>query len=220
MRARRGDPQVPQRAQPSIAVSADGERWSVINASPDLRDQFARFEGLHPKPGTRAVPLDTLVLTSAELDHALGALVLREALSYRIVTSGWVHDAILRHNAAFRLLEPAWGAVALDRPFFLDRDEHLEARLFPVPGKVPGYLRDLEKNHKETYRALQASGELVAHVKMVGKAAMDHYRIIEAQMSAAKNLPEDYQERVDHLESIPLVAEEIVLAEVVFNPAP
>jgi pyrroloquinoline quinone biosynthesis protein B len=148
---------VPPRSQPSIAVSADGERWSVLNASPDIREQFARFEGLHPKPGTRSVPLDTLVLTSAELDHALGALVLREALSYRIVTSAWVHDAILRHNAAFRLLEPAWGAVALDRPFFLDRGEHLEARLFPVPGKVPGYLRDLEKNHKETCAGLRVT---------------------------------------------------------------
>lgn len=156
-RARRGDPHVPPRSQPSIAVSADGERWSILNASPDIRDQFARFAGLHPKPGTRAVPLDTLVLTSAELDHALGALVLREALSYRIVTTAWVHDAILRHNAAWRLLEPAWGAVALDRPFFLDRDEHLEARLFPVPGKVPGYLRDLEKNHKETCAGLRVT---------------------------------------------------------------
>jgi pyrroloquinoline quinone biosynthesis protein B len=156
-RARGGDPDVPPRSQPSIAVSADGKRWSILNASPDIRDQFARFEGLHPKPGTRAVPLDTLVLTSAELDHVLGALVLREALSYRIVSTAWVHDAIVRHNAAWRLLQPAWGAVALDRPFFLDRDEHLEARFFPVPGKVPGYLRELERNDKETCAGLRVT---------------------------------------------------------------
>ena len=57
-RARQGDEDVPRRTQPSIAVSARGERWSVINASPDIRDQFARFEGLHPRPGTRDLPLD------------------------------------------------------------------------------------------------------------------------------------------------------------------
>ena len=156
-RARQGDPAVHARTQPSIAVSADGERWSILNASPDIREQFAGFQGLHPKRGTRSVPLDTLVLTSAELDHALGALVLREALSYRIVTTAWVRDAILGHNAAWRLLEAAWGIAALDRPFFLDRGEQLEARFFPVPGKVPGYLRGLEKNHPETCVGLRVS---------------------------------------------------------------
>jgi pyrroloquinoline quinone biosynthesis protein B len=140
---------VPARTQPSLAVSADGARWSVLNASPDLRQQLAAFPGLHPRPGTRDVPLDTVVLTSAELDHAMGLLVLREALSYRILSTAWVRDAILDHDAAWRLLAPAWGVAPLDRPVFLDRDEVLEARFFPVPGVVPRYLRDLEKPHPE-----------------------------------------------------------------------
>lgn len=150
VRARAGDPALAPRTQPSLAVSADGQRWSLFNASPDLREQFAGFPGLHPSPGTRDVPLDTVVLTSAELDHVLGLLVLREALSYRIVSTAWVRDAMLRHNAAWGLLEPVWGAVPLDRPIFLDREEALEARLFPVPGKLPGHLRDREANHRET----------------------------------------------------------------------
>lgn len=149
MRARRGDPDVPQRSQPSIAVSADGERWSVINASPDIRDQLARFEGLYPREGTRDIPLDTVVVTNADLDHSMGLLVLRESLPHRIVTTAWVRDAILRNNAAWRLAEPAWGTVKLDQPFALDRDGALEARLFPVPGKVPGYLSELETNSPE-----------------------------------------------------------------------
>jgi len=149
MRARQGDPSVPQRSQPSIAVSADGERWSIINASPDIRDQLARFPGLYPRPGTRDIPLDTVVVTNADLDHSMGLLVLRESLPYRIVTTGWVKNAILENNAAWRLMEPAWGAVGLDSGFPLDRDGKLEARLFPVPGKVPGYLSDLCSNHPE-----------------------------------------------------------------------
>jgi pyrroloquinoline quinone biosynthesis protein B len=146
-RARRGDPDVPPRAQASLAVSADGARWSLLNASPDLRQQLQSFAPLHPRPGTRDVPLDSVVLTNAELDHTLGLLVMREALSYRIVSTHWVRDALLEHNAAFRLLEPAWGAVKLDEPIALDRDGLLEARLFPVPGRVPGFLRGAVPSH-------------------------------------------------------------------------
>ena len=150
VRARRGDPDVPARTQPGLAVSADGMRWSILNAGPDLRVQLAAFPALHPKPGTRDVPLDTVALTSAELDHVLGLLVLREALSFRIVSTRWVRDAILGHNAAWRLLEPVWGAAPLDAPIALDRSGTLELRFFPVPAKVPGYLRDLAKPHAET----------------------------------------------------------------------
>src|SRR6266850_115289 len=132
VRARRGDPDVPARTQPGLAVSADGLRWSMLNASPDLRGQLAAFPALHPKPGTRDVALDTVALTSAELDHVLGLLVLREALSFRVVSTRWVRDAILEHDAAWRLLEPVWGIAALDAPLFLDRERALEARFFPV----------------------------------------------------------------------------------------
>lgn len=149
VRARGGDPAVPPRSQPGIAVSADGNRWSLLNANPDLRAQLAAFSGLHPRPGTRDIPLDTIALTSAELDHVIGLLMLREALCYRIVSTAWVRDAILGHNAAWRLLEPAWGSVKLDEPIRLDREGALQARLFPVPGKVPGYLRDAAANDRE-----------------------------------------------------------------------
>jgi pyrroloquinoline quinone biosynthesis protein B len=149
VRARAGDPAVPPRLEPSLAVSADGRRWSLLNASPDLREQFARFPGLHPRPGTRDVPLDSVVLTSAELDHVMGLLILREALSYRIVSTPWVRDALQAHAAPWRLLAPVWGATPLDRPVFLDAGETLEARLFPVPGKLPGWLRELASGHPE-----------------------------------------------------------------------
>jgi pyrroloquinoline quinone biosynthesis protein B len=186
VRARRGDPDVPARTQPGLAVSADGVRWSVLNAGPDLRTQLAAFPALHPKPGTRDVPLDTIVLTSAELDHVLGLLVLREALSFRIVSTRWVRDAILDHNAAWRLLEPIWGAVALDAPLYLDRDRALEARFFPVAAKVPGYLRDIAKPHAETTTGLRiterATGARLALVP--GLASLDS--ATAAELAAAE----------------------------------
>lgn len=149
-RARQGDPDVPPRAQPSIAVSANGERWSVINASPDIRDQFARFSGLHPVPGTRQLPLDKVVITNADLDHTLGLLVLREALPYRIVSTPWVRETMLANNAAWRLLEEVWDTAEPGQEFFLDNAETLEARFFAVPGKVPTYLNGLAENRDDT----------------------------------------------------------------------
>jgi pyrroloquinoline quinone biosynthesis protein B len=149
-RARQGDPTVPPRAQPSIAVSSDGARWSVVNASPDIRDQFARFPGLHPQPGTREIPLDTVVITNADLDHTLGLLVLREALPYRIISTPWVREVMLANNAAWRLLETIWETAEPGTPFALDASGHLEGHFFSVPGKVPTYLKGLAENRDDT----------------------------------------------------------------------
>ena len=157
VRARRGDPDVAPRTQPSLAVSADGARWSLLNASPDVRDQLARFAALHPRPGTRDVPLDTVVVTNADLDHVLGLLVLRESLPHRVVSTPWVRDALLEHNAAFRPIEPAWGRAKLDQPIALDRAGSLEARLFPVPGKVPTWLGARAANHPEATTAVRVT---------------------------------------------------------------
>ena len=185
VRARRGDPDVPARTQPALAVSADGVRWSVLNAGPDLRSQLAAFPALHPKPGTRDVPLDTVAITSAELDHVLGLLVLREALSFRILSTHWVRDAILDHNAAWRLLQPIWGAAALDASVPLDRDGQLEARFFPVPHKVPGYLREVAKPHAETTVGLRIT-EVASGARFVfvpGLASLDS--ATESELAAA-----------------------------------
>jgi pyrroloquinoline quinone biosynthesis protein B len=66
------------RAQSSVAVSADGERWVLLNASPDLRTQLARHRPLWPH-GSRGSPIGAVVLTDGEIDHTLGLLLLRES---------------------------------------------------------------------------------------------------------------------------------------------
>src|SRR5882672_11838908 len=70
--------QGPGRTQSSIAVSADGERWVLLNASPDLRQQVAARQALWPR-APRTSPIAAVVLTDAEIDHTLGLMLLREA---------------------------------------------------------------------------------------------------------------------------------------------
>ena len=66
------------RSQSSAAVSADGHRWFLLNASPDVREQLARLPTPTPA-GSRHVPVEGIVVTDAELDHTVGILLLREA---------------------------------------------------------------------------------------------------------------------------------------------
>jgi pyrroloquinoline quinone biosynthesis protein B len=155
VRARAHDPSVPPRTQASLAISAGDGRWSLVNASPDVRDQLARFPGLHPRPGTRSIPLDTIVLTSAEPSAVAGLLVLHESLPYRVLTTPWIRDALLDHNALFRVLAPAFGSVKIDETFFLDRGEQLEAKLFPVTGRVPDWAQPHAGNSAEATLGLR-----------------------------------------------------------------
>src|SRR2546423_15650419 len=73
-----GDQRVRPRTQASLAVSANGEDWVLINASPDLPEQLRRSQVLHPRRGTRGSPVKAVVLTGAEIDQVAGLLSLRE----------------------------------------------------------------------------------------------------------------------------------------------
>src|SRR3954469_9004962 len=72
-----GDPRVTPRTQASLAVSGDGEHWTLLNASPDLRAQLAATPALHPRT-LRGSPIEAVVLTGGEIDQTAGLLNLRE----------------------------------------------------------------------------------------------------------------------------------------------
>ena len=64
------------RTQESVAISADGNSWFLLNASPEVRAQIESFPELHPR-AARHSPLAGIVLTNGDLDHCLGLLSLR-----------------------------------------------------------------------------------------------------------------------------------------------
>ena len=140
LRARARDPLVPRRRGAALAVSADGLRYTILEAPFGLGDTLTRHPMLAPAPGRRAAPIDAIVLTSAELDAVAGALALRHGLAARIVSPVPVRDALAEQDEAFRTLAPLWTGLPWDRAWLLDRDERLEARLFPLPGPSPDHL--------------------------------------------------------------------------------
>lgn len=76
---RSGNRSLEARTQSSIAVSPDGKRWVLINASPDIRQQMNGFPGLHSGTGPRETSLAGIVLVDSQIDHTTGLLILRES---------------------------------------------------------------------------------------------------------------------------------------------
>ena len=102
--ARDGSLPCRRRTQSSLAISADYERWFLLNASPDVGGQIAAFPALWPREGVRHTPIQAIVLTDAELDHTLGLLLLREGRSVRVYATDWVHTALSTWNPLLRTL--------------------------------------------------------------------------------------------------------------------
>ena len=135
-----GDKRVRSRTQASLAISGDGERWTLINASPDLRAQMQANAKLHPRGGTRGSPIETVVLTGAEIDQAAGLLSLRERSPFTLMGTAATLTAVA-DNPMFSVLasDVVWRrAIEPGERFSLGNG--LKAELFIVPGKVPLYL--------------------------------------------------------------------------------
>jgi pyrroloquinoline quinone biosynthesis protein B len=66
------------RTQSSIAASADGRRWVLFNASPDILQQIRAFPALQPGDRLRTTGIAAIVLIDAQIDHTTGLLMLRE----------------------------------------------------------------------------------------------------------------------------------------------
>jgi coenzyme PQQ biosynthesis protein B len=74
---------LPLMTQSSVAVSADGVSWVLLNASPDIRAKLAATPALHPR-GLRDTPVAAIVATNADVDHIAGLLTLREKTGFAL----------------------------------------------------------------------------------------------------------------------------------------
>jgi pyrroloquinoline quinone biosynthesis protein B len=96
--ARRDPGAAVPRTQSSVAVSADGRHWFLLNASPDVRAQLTLLPAIESNGAAtpRHLPIEGVVLTDAELDHTLGLLLLREGGSVPLYATGAVVETLER----------------------------------------------------------------------------------------------------------------------------
>jgi pyrroloquinoline quinone biosynthesis protein B len=139
-RAWRRDPAARWRTQCSLAVSDDGERWVMLNAAPDLRQQILTTPALHPRHEPRHSPIEAVVLTSGEIDAIAGLLSLRERQPLTVYATDAVLE-VLSANPMFQALDPAFVGrqrLELDRP--AEVAPGLSVLPFAVPGKVALFM--------------------------------------------------------------------------------
>lgn len=147
--ARSGNENVKPRSQSSIACSANGRDWVLLNASPDIRQQIFDNHQLHPvKDGpVRNSPIQAVILTNGDVDHITGLICLREGHAFNVFASERVMNT-LNANSIFNVLNPEKvkrTTTSLNEPFEVrgpNGSLGLTVTPFPVPGKVALYLED------------------------------------------------------------------------------
>src|ERR1700748_2506950 len=136
-----------RRTQASIAVSADGDHWFLVNASPDLRQQLIATPQLHPARGKlRHSPVTGVILTNGEIDAIAGLLSMREGWPFTIYAHRRVLT-ILNSNSIFNVLSEKnvrRQPIELDQAFEPTLPDGapsgIEMLPFAVPGKGAWYL--------------------------------------------------------------------------------
>jgi pyrroloquinoline quinone biosynthesis protein B len=144
-----GEARAAPRTQSSLAVSADGEDWVLLNASPDIRQQIAATKALQPRPDgpLRHSPIAAVILTNADVDHIAGLLSLRERQPLTLYGTERVLD-VLAANSIFNVLSPDHVkrvGLAIGKTTAITnqgRELGLGIEAFAVPGKIALYLED------------------------------------------------------------------------------
>jgi pyrroloquinoline quinone biosynthesis protein B len=144
---REGRPDLLARTQDSVAVTSNGERFALINASPDVLAQIKATPALWPK-APRHTPIGAVVLTNGDMDHVLGLFSLRESQPLAIYATAPVWKG-LEASVLVRTLQRFEGQVVF-RPLGLGDEVDLRdaageplgirVRALAAPGKLPVHL--------------------------------------------------------------------------------
>jgi pyrroloquinoline quinone biosynthesis protein B len=129
------------RTQDSLAVTGTGQRWYIVNASPDIRGQILAAPELAAGPGRRGTPLGGVLLTDGELDHTIGLLMLREGSPLGVYGPGPVLAVLADDFPLRRILDwyapISWHEISPRTP--LQLDEQLSMTMIPLSAKQPKY---------------------------------------------------------------------------------
>jgi len=148
-RARRGLSGFRPRTQAQVAVSPSPGSWILLNASPDLRAQLLRDPDFAPAANTRATPVSTIVILSADVDSVMGLLHLREFQPLRVFATPSVLRILTEENSLFRCLDRstpplAWEPLPLNGSALI---AGLACTAIPLGGAYPDYVSNaLRKN--------------------------------------------------------------------------
>lgn len=138
-----GDPTHPRLTQASLALSANGDDWVLLNASPDIRQQIVSTSELHPKVAPRSSPIKAVILTGADVDALTGLLTLRERQPFTIWATAYVRR-VIEANPIFGVLDRSLVTFETIGANAFAPVEGLTVTTIATPGKPPLYLERIE----------------------------------------------------------------------------
>jgi len=158
------------RTQSCVALSGDGRRWLLLNASPDIARQIEAFPPLlPPADAPRGTGISGVLVTNADLDHTLGLLLLREGGALTVYAPPAVRSALTRGLRLHDVLscyggvqwrEPSYGLSPL---YLADGTPcGLLYEAFELPGKPPRYLEGAD-TPIPAEAPIQAEGQCVGY---------------------------------------------------------
>ncbi|WP_206995506.1 pyrroloquinoline quinone biosynthesis protein PqqB [Trinickia mobilis] len=142
---RRGTLSAARRTQSSIAVSANGVDWLLVNASPDVLAQIAANPELQPARRIRDTGIAAILTVDAQIDHVTGLLMLREhATPLSLYTTDAVWEDLCTGFPIGPLLFDYCGferhAIIFDGgPLLLDALPGVQIDAVPLTSKAPPY---------------------------------------------------------------------------------
>ena len=178
--SRSGSIRAKPRTQECVALSADGDSWFLLNASPEVRAQIESYPPLHPRD-RRHSPISGIVLSNGDLDHCLGLFCLRESHPLVVYATDAVRRGLTERNVLYRTLERFEGQVTwrrlepgreIDLASSDGRPSGLSLVAVPVPGKQPIHLEGIAAPGPEANIGLRirdrARGSQLAYVSSTG----------------------------------------------------
>jgi pyrroloquinoline quinone biosynthesis protein B len=170
------------RSQAQVAVSHDGAWWFLLGASPDLRSQIESSPELQPRDGLRQSPIAGVLLASADLDHVLGLLLMRELQPLRVYGTASVLRILREGNSFFGMLnrvpnQVVWEEMVAGHEFCArsasGEDLGLKCRSVGLGTRYPAYVKSAKGVAVEPSEALlgliveSASGARLAYMPAV-----------------------------------------------------
>ncbi len=147
--ARQPNGPVVPRTQSSVAISAEGEYWFLLNVSADVRQQINVHRILWPAGNLgRGTPIAGCLLTDAEIDHTSGLLQLREGCRFSIYSTSLVHRWLTNDLPIGRIVttfaQREWIELSADEPTELmlpsGTPSGLEVTTLDVGHDIPRYV--------------------------------------------------------------------------------
>lgn len=170
------------RTQAQVAVSSDGDHWFLLGASPDLRAQIEACPELHPRAGVRVSPISGVVLASADVDHVLGLLLLRELQPMRVLATTSVLRILREDNSFCGMLnrvpqQVEWKAIVPGVRFELTSvDGYCSGTVvtaISLGTRYPAYVSSARSEQLQTVDAVtglivESQGKRLAYLPSVG----------------------------------------------------